>query len=328
MAVNDDHSPWLPQPPPPRPARREAAIGAALRRFEGIEDAAPVASERPRRSWANTHRPQLAGVASVLLVAFVGIPVAVIGLRDQTPTSERAPAPSAVQSTPPSSPEVAEAEEPGAGFQPPAAGRGADGESRVAARTDAVPPAPRQAESALAPASPVIAAAAPPPPPPPQRASSPSNEPRAVASAEKVEVEPPGHDVIVTGSRIATPALDAASPTKAIAPQQGYETFLAQLQGAVRANDRGAVIGLIAFPLRVAAAGGTRFYRDVPSVRQDFELIFTPKVRRAILNQSPDRIAVRERVAAIANGRVRIAPACAKSECTPVDPLRIVAVDP
>src|SRR3954454_18143488 len=88
MAVEQD---WLPEPPPPRPARRDAAIEAALRRFDGLPEAAPAASERPRWSWASTHRPQLAVAISALLLMVIFIPAALIGLRNGPAPSERAP---------------------------------------------------------------------------------------------------------------------------------------------------------------------------------------------------------------------------------------------
>jgi hypothetical protein len=44
-----DDTDLLPEPPPPRPARRDAAIDAALRRFDGESAAAP----EPRESRAN-----------------------------------------------------------------------------------------------------------------------------------------------------------------------------------------------------------------------------------------------------------------------------------
>ncbi|HET8750795.1 MAG TPA: hypothetical protein VFM42_08650, partial [Sphingomicrobium sp.] len=91
MAVEKDD--WLPEPPPPRPARRDAAIEAALRKFDGVEDAAPAARERPRRSWASTHRPQLAVLVSAMLVVVVGIPAALIGISNQQSTSVQAPPP-------------------------------------------------------------------------------------------------------------------------------------------------------------------------------------------------------------------------------------------
>src|SRR5690349_17632741 len=95
MAVEQDQLGWVPEPPPPRPARRDAAIESALRLFDGVDEARPDVGKQPRRSWAQSHRPQLAMAASLLLVAFVGIPAALIGLRNQPSASEHA-APSAV----------------------------------------------------------------------------------------------------------------------------------------------------------------------------------------------------------------------------------------
>ena len=74
MPLPDDLS--LPQPPPPNPARREASIDAALRRFDGVPDAAAVPSpERPVKRWAGIARPQLAAFATVALVAMVSVPL-------------------------------------------------------------------------------------------------------------------------------------------------------------------------------------------------------------------------------------------------------------
>lgn len=70
MPLPDDLS--LPTPPPPRPARREASIDAAMRRFDGVPDAAVV---RPPRRWAGLGRPQVAALASVTLVALVSVPL-------------------------------------------------------------------------------------------------------------------------------------------------------------------------------------------------------------------------------------------------------------
>src|SRR4051794_4989180 len=89
MAVEKDQSAWLPEPPAPRPARRESAIEAALLKFDGAD--AP-ALEVPRRSWVSTHRSQLAVVASALLLVVVGIPAALIGLRN-TPARDSSRSP-------------------------------------------------------------------------------------------------------------------------------------------------------------------------------------------------------------------------------------------
>src|SRR3989442_16031613 len=97
MAVEKDQSAWLPEPPP-RPARRNAAIDAALRKFDGIDEPAPGARER-RPSWARTHRPQMAVMGSALLLMIVGIPAALIGLRNPPSPPERGPPPVASPET-------------------------------------------------------------------------------------------------------------------------------------------------------------------------------------------------------------------------------------
>src|SRR5438552_1151443 len=160
MVVEKDQSAWLPEPPPPRPARRDAAIDAALRRFDGIDEPASI-RERPP-SWARTHRPQMAVIVSALLLMIVGIPAALIGLRMATPSA---------------------------------------------------------------------------------------------------------------------PAIDPA-----------YKVFLSRLRRAVRSNDRQAVIALIGFPLRVNMERGAKSYPDARSVERDFDRIFTPRVRRAILGQRANRL--------------------------------------
>src|SRR5690349_20350772 len=98
MAGEEDRSTWLPKPPPPRPARREAAIDAALRKFDGEEAAAPVTERPERQPW--TRRPQFAVAASALLLVIVGIPAALIGLRNSPRTVEQRSSPPAVRYEP------------------------------------------------------------------------------------------------------------------------------------------------------------------------------------------------------------------------------------
>ena len=81
MAGEEDRSMWLPRPPPPRPARRDAAIEAALRKFDGIEKSTASVPERARpRGWI--HRPQAAMLVTATLLVIVGIPATLIGIRD------------------------------------------------------------------------------------------------------------------------------------------------------------------------------------------------------------------------------------------------------
>src|SRR5438067_492229 len=92
MAVEKDQAAWLPEAAPPRPARREAAIEAALRKFDRVDEAASTAKEGKRRSWSSPHRPRLAVFASAMLLLVVGIPAALIGIRNtEPPRASKAP---------------------------------------------------------------------------------------------------------------------------------------------------------------------------------------------------------------------------------------------
>jgi hypothetical protein len=313
--MEKDQSAWLPEPPPPRPARRDAAIEAALRKFDGGEDAAPSVREAPRRSWASTHRPQLALALSAMLLVVIGVPAALIGIRNEsappvTPERavvvqdvEQAPAPRAAE--PPPAPPPAPAPE-----QPPALRkyRGVD-------REDVLNSLPR---AEVAPPVAAVAASPPPPPPPPAPA------PRAERSAD----EGAAQEMMVTGSRIAQPALEAPSAAKAMSVEQPYAAFLSRLQAAVRRNDRDALIALVSFPLRVNFAGGARTYRDAASLGRDFDRVFTPKVKRAVLAQRPDRLFVRDLGAMVGDGELWFRETCPNASCSPPGPLRIVAVNP
>jgi hypothetical protein len=139
---------------------------------------------------------------------------------------------------------------------------------------------------------------------------------------------------VLTGTRIPRPNLTApqalevkergaapASRTAGVANAH-YAAFLSRLQSAVRSGDRGAVLALVGFPLRVGAAGGSRLYPDAQSVERDYERIFTPRVRSAILRQRSDRLVVRDNRATIGQGTVRLL------QSGPGTQIRITAVRP
>lgn len=189
MAEAEDLGRRLPAAPPPSPARREAAIEAALRRFDGAAASRPATPERLRpRWWAN--RPQLGALVAACLLLAVGLPLAIrtenermnrgapskiAGAGDgagPAPTAPAAPSPGdeparleKAEPPPPapSEPETA-LEESAAPVPPaPAPARPAPAE----AMADSVPaaplaPAPQEAREAAA-----ASAAAPPAPPPP-----------------------------------------------------------------------------------------------------------------------------------------------------------------
>ena len=135
----------------------------------------------------------------------------------------------------------------------------------------------------------------------------------------------------MTGARI-EPSEQKASglsvSAKAARQNEPYASFLSQLQAAVSANDRNAIVRLIALPLRVNSQGAPRYYRDADSVERDFNRIFTRKVRRAILGQKPTRLFVRNTGARVGAGEVWFSGTCPNAACSPAGPVRIIAVNP
>jgi hypothetical protein len=318
-----DQSAWLPEPPPPRPARRDAAIEAALRKFDGSDEPA-AAPQRPRASWPSRHRPAFAALVSATLLVIIGVPAAIIGLRNAPSPSER-PAPQVamrnreppapLQSAAPPAETTAEA--PPSETKPAAAAPQPATASRQAQQQLEAPAAEAPA---IAPVAPVIAAAPPPPAPPPP----PPPAPQAVADAGQAKAQ----NIVVTGSRIAESERDELSAAKAISPEQANARFLAKLQAAVHSNNRGAIVKLVGLPLRVNFAGGARVYRDRKWIERDFDQIFTAKVRNAILAQRSDRLFVRDQGAMIGDGEVWFRESCPIRACSPAGPLRIVAINP
>ena len=197
MPHPDDLS--VPTPPPPNPLRREAAIDSALRRFDGVADAAVV---RPPQRWAGFGRPQLAALASVAMVALVSVP---LWIEHTPPVAEPTAVPSAAVT--PSADVAATGPEPALRApDAPAAPLVPRFETSPTAES-ATPPSPVVSDKALA-AQPAQKAAAdrqavavreqvvaapppPPPPPPPALANS--------APAQSGLID--DSSIVVTGSR-------------------------------------------------------------------------------------------------------------------------------
>jgi len=316
----------LPEPPSPRPAARDAAVGAALRRYDGLDEAADTAP--PAVPWTRRPQFQLAMAASLVLV--VGLPAALIGLRDQgsAPAKVSAPAaPAPRQAGTNPNDTAADAAKPVAGT------------SEQGPRPPLVA-SPRQVPAAPPPAvalneAPAPAAerdedyAAPPPPPPPPAPAPEMAQKSAEASAG---------ELVVTGTRIPRPSLTSPSPVTVVSSERdqissvakrdrGYAAFLERLQAAVGDKDRGAVIRLIRFPLRVNSDGRSQIYPDARSVRRDFDTIFTPRVRQAILAQRADRLFIRDVGAMIGDGEVWFDHVCSDSSCSRPGPVRITAIN-
>ncbi|MFL6734859.1 MAG: hypothetical protein ACJ8EY_09190, partial [Sphingomicrobium sp.] len=174
-----------------------------------------------------------------------------------------------------------------------------------------------------APPPPAMYAPAPPPPPATQAAP---------VVAESGANQQAVGELIVTGTRMAQPSPERAASKAArsadAADNSAYAIFVRRLQAAIRANDRGAVIKLIGFPLRVNSSGRSRFYPNARSVQRDFDRIFTPRVRQAILVQRPAQLFTRDQGAMIGDGEVWFDHSCLNSRCTALGPVRITAVNP
>ena len=326
MTVEGDEFIAVPDPPPPRPAARQAAIEAALRKFDGVEQApaAPsVPGARSRKWWSTMHRRPAGALVAAALIAVISVPVALIVLRDEAsnlappvrePTAVQ-PAQDAATGTPPAEQvqnaptnEVQVADEAPSPPQPAVQSRAVDAPVAQSA------PAPKEQKEIQGEPAPAIASAAPPRPPPPP-APAPSAPP-ARATAEQFADAAGEESAVVTGSRIPAPTLEkqrssaaerAAESPGSVAAIDAYGAFLSRLQAAFRRNDRGAVIGLVALPLRVRLDDRTVTYRSTEDVRRDFDVIFTPEVRRSVLGQRRDALRTRA-TGLMGNGRIWFGP--------------------
>jgi hypothetical protein len=338
MTIDSDDTVSLPSPPPPRPAARRDAIDAALRKFDGVEEAPAERAARggpSRISWATMHRRPAGALVTAALIAIVFIPAVPFILRDSPP--EVAP-PVEVPSQVPPGPDASSCT--GSDCAGQAASEPAQAMSDEAVVAEPVSPAQRLPEpptdianrqevgatasdrkAAFEAPAPLVAAPAPPPPPPP-----PPSEPEAERD----------QNIVVTGSRVQAPKAATqgraekmgylAEPASPLAIVDPYGEFLSHLQAGLMSNSRQAVIRLIAFPLRVNLDGKTQTYRSSRDVERDFDRIFTPQVRSAVLNLRSDNLMTRDGGRLKGNGRLWFG--CGKKSCAPNAPIRIREVHP
>ena len=188
----DDPALWLPKGPPPHPARREAAIAAALRRFDGESEAAGAAAPRWR---ARMPQPRIGVMVSAALVALLAVPALWLSGGPFPDAPQRAEAPDPL----PAPREIAAAAP--APVPPPAA---------AAPRTP--PPQPADAPEPAPPPA-LMAAEAPAPVPEAEVAVHAKRTPQiAMSSPQAVTVisgdgigDDSGSDVVVTGTRRSRP---------------------------------------------------------------------------------------------------------------------------
>src|SRR4051812_21624894 len=139
MASDDDIAAFLPTPPQPAPAKRAAAIDAAMRRFDGVEDAPRAAPGRPGAArppfWSVPRRGFAAAMLATFLVAIVGGPIAWNSMRERAQMGGVSP--QAAPAAPPAAESGAIAD---VGAPPPPA-------SAAPAAQPASPPAPVAADA-------------------------------------------------------------------------------------------------------------------------------------------------------------------------------------
>jgi hypothetical protein len=204
MAGDDELKAFLPEPPPPAPKRREAAIAGALARFDGAP--APEVAPPPARAswWANLRRPQAGLFATAALVAAISLPFAWTALVPGAPAADeqivretREPAPTVVDNQ-------AEVPAPVAIAAPPPAKNSPAAEQVAAAPLAVSAPVAKRVELAQAPpAAPaakaeeregIIVSA--------QRVARPvQDSPSAISAYSSSEVAE--DSVVVTGTRVA-----------------------------------------------------------------------------------------------------------------------------
>lgn len=190
---DDDIAHLLPEPPPPRPVARAAAIAHAMQRFDGTQEPAAPAALRTPSGWWRGRRAQIGAFASIALVAIVALPLALERQEGLPPGSEPL-FPDTVSSPRKSAPAAAPARS------------GDDSRAVVAAQRPVAASSEPAADKRIA-SRPGHAAA-------PSEVAEALPAPAPALSASKVEAraqaEPaPAAPIVVTGSRIV--AREAAS---------------------------------------------------------------------------------------------------------------------
>jgi tetratricopeptide (TPR) repeat protein len=248
MDGDDDIAASLPRPPLPAPARREAAIEEALRRFDGGGERprGPAAARRAARPapWrAVLDRPWAGALAAACLVALIGLPMAWISLGDRLTPHARAPGTVVERAAPSNSTNaaaMADASQP-APVTGPAPARVASNAPPPGATSAVKAASPAAAPAEIAPAAPSPPpppAPAPPPPPPPAEAFAKADDAVAGVPAPQAQArisEPPA----LGGSNLASRTGRPAPAPSAASADEGAEAAIAVTGTRIRARSAG-----------------------------------------------------------------------------------------
>jgi hypothetical protein len=219
MATDNDLLALLPDPPPPRAARREAAIAEAMRGFDGAEPSRPaVARPEPALWW---RQPQLAALASIALVVTIGLPIM---WQEKERIAEVVPRPPPSAQASPIAAPASETSGPGQPAAPAVNSTGPEAASAAPTADQAVlengtgaslaqDAAPARAPSAPAQQRPDTTGYAAPPPP---RAPARDRGEAARAAVEEESGEAEDANIVVTGSRVARPTYNSNSPVVSV----------------------------------------------------------------------------------------------------------------
>lgn len=173
MTDDDDIRAILPNSPPPAPKQREAAIAAALARFDGNDAASRQPRTKPARWLGNLRRPQAALIAATLLAVTISVPFALRSPVPFAPSASDQMSPTNIAETSAGQSRSSEtAEEPA----PSALSQKANAVSldERAVQQDKLVQAAKPAN--MVPIEPIMPAAAPPPPAPPAPSVMGTNE--------------------------------------------------------------------------------------------------------------------------------------------------------
>ncbi|HET9930072.1 MAG TPA: hypothetical protein VFQ35_05285 [Polyangiaceae bacterium] len=96
------------------------------------------------------------------------------------------------------------------------------------------------------------------------------------------------------------PLFEAAGLTREKAAR-----FVLTLKDALARDDRDALAGLVAYPMTVRVNGKTRVVKDRAELLRDYDQLFTPKVREAVLAQHVEHLKATGRGAEIGRGELR-----------------------